>query len=134
MIEERTGLPVTQFQGALPAESIEKAVKLNPTAIGKRLTPKLSAAEVNKTLIRLGLQRKTEKGHVLTEAGTAYGESRPFQADNNHVGDQISWYESVVALVESDARSPVSNQGQLLGFSHTASEGKNIEAMPGSDE
>jgi len=132
MIEDRTGLPVTQFQGALPAESIEKAVKLNPTAIGKRVIPKMSPAEVNKTLIRLGLQRKTEKGHVLTEAGTAYGESRPFQAENLHVGDQINWYESVVTVIQNAAEIPVSNQGNLLSFSETPSNGENKEDKPGS--
>jgi len=117
MIEERTGLPVTQFQGALPAESIEKAVKLNPTEIGKRLTPKMSPVKVNKALIGLGLQRKVENGYVLTEAGTKYGEARPFQADNHHVGDQINWYESVVALISNEHAEPApSNQGQLLGM------------------
>lgn len=132
MIEERTGLPVTQFQSALPAESIEKAVKLNPTAIGKRLAPKMPPAEVNKTLIRLGLQRKTEKGHVLTEAGTAYGESRPYQAENLHVGDQINWYESVVAVVQNAIETPAPSQGQLLGFSETPSEKANNQPTPGS--
>lgn len=99
MIEERTGLPATQFGGALPAAATETAVKLNPTEIGKRLLPKLKAADVNKALIHLGLQRKSESGYVLTEAGTKYGESRPFQAKNKHVGDQISWYESVVDAI-----------------------------------
>ncbi len=103
MIEERTGLPATQFRGALPAESVEQAVKLNPTEIGKRLVPKMKAADVNKALIQLGLQRKTESGHVLTEAGTKYGESRPFRAKNEHVGDQISWYESVVDVIAQAA-------------------------------
>lgn len=107
MIEERTGLPATQFRGALPAEAVEKAVKLNPTEIGKRLVPKMKAADVNKALINLGLQRKSESGHVLTDAGTKYGESRPFKAKNEHVGDQISWYESVVdALAEYRASQP----------------------------
>lgn len=99
MIEERTGLPATQFGGALPAAAIETAVKLNPTEIGKRLLPKLKATDVNKALIHLGLQRKSESGYVLTEAGAKYGESRPFQAKNKHVGDQISWYESVVDAI-----------------------------------
>lgn len=99
MIEERTGLPATQFGGALPAAAIETAVKLNPTEIGKRLIPKLKAADVNKALIHLGLQRKSESGYVLTEAGAKHGESRPFQAKNKHVGDQINWYESVVDAI-----------------------------------
>lgn len=102
MIEDRTGLPATQFRGALPAEAIDKGVKLNPTEIGKRLAPVVRPAEVNKVLIRLGLQRKAENGYVLTPAGARHGESRPFQAQNQHVGDQISWYESVVALVAEE--------------------------------
>lgn len=99
MIEERTGLPATQFGGALPASASETSVKLNPTEIGKRLVPKLKAADVNKALIYLGLQRKSESGYVLTEAGTKHGESRPFQAKNKHIGDQINWYESVVDVI-----------------------------------
>lgn len=99
MIEERTGLPATQFGGALPVAAIETAVKLNPTEIGKRLLPKLKATDVNKALIHLGLQRKSESGYVLTEAGAKHGESRPFQAKNKHVGDQINWYESVVDVI-----------------------------------
>lgn len=99
MIEERTGLPATQFGGALPAAAIDTAAKLNPTEIGKRLLPRLKAADVNKALIHLGLQRKSESGYVLTEAGAKYGESRPFQAKNKHVGDQINWYESVVDAI-----------------------------------
>lgn len=134
MIEQRTGLPVTQFQGALPAEAIEKAVKLNPTAIGKRLTPKMSPAQVNKTLIRLGLQRKTEKGHVLTEAGSAYGESRPYQAENMHVGDQINWYESVVAVVQGASEAPSTNHELLLGFVELSNEVASDQHAPGGLE
>lgn len=114
MIEERTGLPATQFGGALPAESLVIAVKLNPTEIGRRLTPKLSPIRVNALLIGLGLQRKSESGYVLTEAGAAHGEVHPFQAKNKHVGDQIDWYESVVEAVrEAMQRPPPSTQGKL---------------------
>ncbi|MFK3741450.1 ORF6N domain-containing protein [Massilia sp. TN1-12] len=134
MIEQRTGIPVTQFQSALPAEAIEKAVKLNPTAIGKRLTPKMSPAQVNKTLIRLGLQRKTEKGHVLTEAGSAYGESRPYQAENMHVGDQINWYESVVAVVQGATEAPPTNHELLLGFVELSNEVASGQHVSGGSE
>lgn len=114
LVQERTGVPAIQFREALPAEPINKAVKLNPTEIGKRLTPAVRPADVNKILIRLGLQRKSESGHVLTDAGTAHGESRPFQAKNKHVGDQIAWYESVVQLVANEInRPPPSAQGVL---------------------
>ncbi len=106
MIEERTGLPATQFGGALPAELIEDAVKLNPTEIGRRLSPCVKPAEINKILISLGLQRKSESGYVLTEAGVAYGESRPFQAGNKHVGDQINWHEAVVDVVRNSLEPP----------------------------
>lgn len=110
MIEERTGLPATQFRGALPAEAIEQATKLNPTEIGKRLSPVVKAADINKLLIAMGLQRKSEHGYVLTESGITYGESRPFQASNKHVGDQINWYESVVDAVSTQ----IARQGSLL--------------------
>lgn len=101
MIEECTGLPATQFGSALPAEALENAVKLNPTEIGKRLVPKVSAMRVNTILIELGMQRKSESGYVLTEAGAAHGESRPFQADNHHVGDHINWHESIVGVIRA---------------------------------
>ena len=114
MIEERTGLPATQFGGALPAESLAIAVKLNPTQIGRRLSPKLSPIRVNALLIGLGMQRKSESGYVLTEAGAAHGESRPFQAENHHVGDQINWYESIVDVVrEAIKRPPPATQAKL---------------------
>lgn len=114
MIEERTGLPATQFGGALPAESLAKAVKLNPTEIGKRLSPRLSPVRINKLLIELGMQRKTESGHVLTEAGAAHGESRPFQAENHHVGDQINWHESVIDVIRASLVRPPGGQQPLL--------------------
>lgn len=115
MIEELTGLPATQFGGALPAEVLAKAVKLNPTEIGKRLSPRLSPVRINKLLIELGMQRKTESGHVLTEAGAAHGESRPFQAENHHVGDQINWYESAIHLIQAALlKPPDTPQGALL--------------------
>lgn len=114
MIEEQTGLPATQFGTALPAEALHKAVKLNPTEIGRRLVPKLSPIRVNAILIDLGMQRKSESGYVLTEAGAAHGEVHPFQAKNKHVGDQIDWYESVVEVVrEAMQRPPPSTQGKL---------------------
>lgn len=115
MIEEQTGLPATQFGTALPAEALDKAVKLNPTEIGKRLVSKLSPIRVNKILIDLGLQRKSESGYVLTEAGVAYGEVHPFQAKNKHIGDQIDWYESVVEVVRAATQPPPGSQ-QLLGL------------------
>lgn len=114
MIEERTGIPATQFGTALPAGELAEAVKLNPTEIGARLGG-LSAIRVNKVLIALGLQRKSESGHVLTEAGAAHGESRPFQAKNHHVGDQINWFESVVEVVRAAIHAPVGGQLPLLG-------------------
>lgn len=114
MIEERTGLPATQFGGALPAEALAKAVKLNPTEIGKRLSPRLSPVRINKLLIELGMQRKTESGHVLTEAGTAHGESRPFQAENHHVGDQINWHESIIDVISAALVRPPGGQQPLL--------------------
>lgn len=114
MIEEQTGLPATQFGTALPAEALHKAVKLNPTEIGRRLVPKLSPIRVNAILIDLGMQRKSESGYVLTDAGAAHGEVHPFQAKNKHVGDQIDWYESVVEVVrEAMQRPPPSTQGKL---------------------
>lgn len=115
LIEERTGLPVSQFRAALPASDLAHAVKLNPTEIGQRLTPKLKPAKVNKLLLEIGLQRKAENGWVLTEAGIAHAESRPFSADNYHNGDQIHWYESVVQMVRAAAQRQGGGQAQL-GF------------------
>lgn len=114
MIEDHTGLPATLFGSALPAEALDKAVKLNPTEIGKRLAPRLSPVRINKLLIELGMQRKTESGHVLTEAGTAHGESRPFQAENHHVGDQINWHESIIDVISAALVRPPGGQQPLL--------------------
>lgn len=114
LIEERTGLPVSQFRAALPASDLAHAVKLNPTEIGKRLTPKLKPAKVNKLLLEIGLQRKVENGWVLTEAGTAHAESRPFAADNHHNGDQIHWYESAVEAIAAHLKNQVGAQRDLL--------------------
>lgn len=113
MMEECIGIPATQFRIALPSTSIEKMVRLNPTQIGERIgsktNVKISAQRVNQCLLLLGLQRKSESGWVITETGAKYGESRPFQASNKHVGDQIDWYESVIEVVESEmAKSPLS--------------------------
>lgn len=116
MIEERTGLPATQFGTALPAEALDKAVKLNPTEIGRRLVPKLSPIRVNKILIDLAMQRKSESGYILTAAGAAHGESRPFQAENHHVGDQINWYESIVDVVREAIKPPPPNAQGTLGI------------------
>lgn len=106
MIEEHTGLPATQCGGALLADALVKAVKLNLTEIGKRLSQRLSPIHINKMLIELGPLRKTESGHVLTEAGVAHVESHPFQAENHHVDDQINWYESAIHLIQAAMLKP----------------------------
>lgn len=113
MMEECIGIPVTQFRIALPSTPIEKMVRLNPTQIGERIGSKsnikISAQRVNQCLLLLGLQRKSESGWVITEIGAKYGESRPFQASNKHVGDQIDWHESIIEVVESElAKAPLS--------------------------
>ena len=100
-IERTTGLPATLLARALPAVSPQDAATLNPTQVGESL--QMSGRSVNTALEKLGLQYRDEsKNWKLTEAGTAYGEMKPFHR-NGHSGYEIRWKPSVIDVVQVHA-------------------------------
>lgn len=100
-IQETTGLPTEGFRQALPSVKPKDQAVLNATAVGKEIG--LRPAEVNKKLEALGLIEKdpSGKGWVLTEAGTQYGEARPY-VNHGHSGFDIKWRRSVFELLKGE--------------------------------
>ena len=98
-IERTTGLPATLLTKALPAVDIEDAATLNPTQVGESMN--MSGRSVNNALEKMDLQYRDEaKNWKLTEAGTAYGEMKPFHK-NGHSGYEIRWKPSVIDVVRN---------------------------------
>lgn len=96
-IERTTGLPAMLLTKALPSVAPEDTATLNATQIGEPLH--LNGRTTNALLEKLGLQYKDEnKSWKLTEAGTAYGEMKPFHR-NGHSGYEIRWKASVTDVV-----------------------------------
>lgn len=100
-IQKDIGLPQEDFRALIPSVPVEKAALLNPTEVGKRLSPVISAKMVNQVLMELGFQERLEKGWKLTEAGAKYGENRPYER-NNHSGMQIQWRDSIVPVLQNE--------------------------------
>lgn len=99
-IEQVTDLPASMLARALPAVAPAEVASLNPTAIGKQLGG-LKAHAVNQMLLKAGLQRQDGSGWQLTEAGTAFGEMKPFHR-NGHSGYNILWLNKVVNLLQRE--------------------------------
>lgn len=98
-IERTTGLPTTMLARALPAVAPESAATLNATQVGEPLS--LNGRSANAMLEKLDLQYKDESGGwKLTEAGTAYGEMKPFHR-NGHSGYETRWKPSVVEVLRN---------------------------------
>ena len=96
-IERTTGLPAMLLTKALPSVAPEETATLNATQIGEPLG--LSGRIANALLEKLGLQYRDEnKNWKLTEAGTAYGEMKPFHR-NGHSGYETRWKLSVAEVV-----------------------------------
>lgn len=96
-IERTTGLPTMLLTKALPSVAPEDTAILNATQIGEPLG--LSGRTANALLEKLGLQYRDEnKNWKLTEAGTAYGEMKPFHR-NGHSGYETRWKLSVADVV-----------------------------------
>lgn len=96
-IERTTGLPAMLLTKALPSVAPEQTATLNATQIGEPLG--LSGRTANALLEKLGLQYRDEnKNWKLTEAGTAYGEMKPFHR-NGHSGYETRWKLSVADVV-----------------------------------
>lgn len=102
-IELTTGLPATMMTRALPAVAPEDAATLNATQLGEPLG--LSGRAANAILEKLGLQYRDEaKNWKLTEAGTAYGEMKPFHR-NGHSGYETRWKQAVAEVLQKHLAS-----------------------------
>jgi prophage antirepressor-like protein len=102
-IERTTGLPSTMLARALPAVAPADTATLNATQVGESVG--LSARAANAALAKIGLQYQDEnKNWKLTEAGTAYGEMKPFHK-NGHSGYETRWKPSVSAVLSNHLAS-----------------------------
>lgn len=98
-IERTTGLPTTMLAKALPTVAPENASTLNATQVGEPLS--LNGRATNVILEKMGFQYKDEnKDWKLTEAGTAYGEMKPFHR-NGHSGYETRWKPSVIEVLRN---------------------------------
>jgi prophage antirepressor-like protein len=98
-IRINTGLDVTPMAKSLPSVELADIAKLNATEVGEPLN--LKARAVNAMLINLGMAyRDDHKEMRLTEAGTAFGEMKPYHR-NGHTGYEIRWKESVIDLLKT---------------------------------
>ena len=98
-IERTTGLPTTMLAKALPSVAPENAATLNATQVGEPLS--LNGRAANAILEKIGLQYNDEnKDWKLTEAGTAYGEMKPFHR-NGHSGYETRWKPSVIEVLRN---------------------------------
>lgn len=102
-IEVTTGLPTTLMARALPSVAPEDTATLNATQLGEPLG--LSGRAANAILEKLGLQYRDEaKNWKLTEAGTAYGEMKPFHR-NGHSGYETRWKQAVAEVLQKHLNS-----------------------------
>lgn len=82
---------------------IDNAATLNATKVGEPLN--MSSRAVNTTLEQLGFQYRDEnKDWKLTEAGTAYGEMKPYHR-NGHSGYEVRWKPSVVDVLRNSLKN-----------------------------
>jgi prophage antirepressor-like protein len=106
-IERTTGLPTMLLAKALPTVAPEDAATLNATQVGEPLN--LSGRAANAMLEKLGFQFKDEnKNWKLTEAGTAFGEMKPFHR-NGHSGYETRWKPSVIEVMRNHAAGEVAD-------------------------
>ena len=99
-IHADTGLSTECYRLALPG--VETPANLNQTQVGDLVG--LSARAVGQRLRALGLMRDDESGNrVLTEAGLAYGEMKPFKHPNGHTGYEPRFRPDVAELITATA-------------------------------
>jgi len=97
-IERTTGLPASMIAKALPAVAPNDLADLNATQVGERFN--MSARAINPVLEKMGLQyRDDKKRWTLTEAGTAFGEMKPFHR-NGHSDYEIKWKQDVIDVIK----------------------------------
>lgn len=93
-IERTTDLPALLLTRALPTVAPEETATLNATQVGEQLH--LNARATNLLLDKMGLHYRDDSGHwKLTEAGTAFGEMKPFHRQG-HSGYEVRWKQAVV--------------------------------------
>lgn len=96
-IRINTEIDTVPIAKAIPNEELENIANLNATEVGKRVD--LKGRGVNLLLSQLGLiYRDDHRDWRLTEAGTAFGEMKPFHK-NGHTGYEIRWKESVIDVL-----------------------------------
>lgn len=102
-IEVATGMPTRMLTKALPSVEIDNAATLNATKVGEPLN--MSNRAVNTTLEQIGFQYRDEnKEWKLTEAGTAYGEMKPYHR-NGHSGYEVRWKPSVIDVLRNNLKN-----------------------------
>ena len=98
-IERTTGLPANMMARALPQVAPKDVAALNATQVGEPLS--LAGRAANALLEKLGFQSRDEnRDWNLTEAGTAYGEMKPFHR-NGHSGYEVRWKPSVIDVLRT---------------------------------
>jgi len=112
-IETVTGLPARAIGKALPSVDPEQATTLNATQVGAPLG--ISSRAANHHLERMGMLFKDGEQWKLTNAGTAFGEMKPFHR-NGHSGYEIRWKPAVVNsmrhFIESTRTDRSATQGE----------------------
>lgn len=96
-IERATGLPVSIIAKALPTVAPNDLAEMNATQVGEHF--EMSARAINPVLEKMGLQFKDGKHWKLTEAGTAFGEMKPFHR-NGHSDYEIRWKHDVLVVIK----------------------------------
>ena len=100
LIEMTYGVDLEPVKELLPPAEHDVG-SLTPTQLAKMIGDTTNRA-VNKALVELGFQVKTDKGYELTDAGKEYGEMVPFTSKNSkHTGYQPKWNTKVIAEIKN---------------------------------
>jgi hypothetical protein len=95
-LEENTGLMLATLRQALPTPA-PSGCWLNAFGVGQLLH--LSPAEANGLLSACCLQARNARGEwILTDAGSEWGEARPFERDGKK-HSQLLWSPAVIDLL-----------------------------------
>lgn len=103
-IRINTEIEIVPMAKTIPNDELINIANLNATEVGKQLD--LKGRGVNLLLSQLGLiYRDDHHNWRLTEAGTAFGEMKPFHK-NGHTGYEIRWKESVINVLLNHLTQP----------------------------
>lgn len=101
LVELNSNINLEPVKALVPPADHEVGL-LNPTQLGK-LINNISAVAVNKTLCKLGLQKKVGDKYTLTDKGKQFGEMIPYTNKNNgHTDYRPMWSPTVVSSFEID--------------------------------